>query len=310
MSARRFAGALSLDETRLQLSDRPLKATSAGKDWGGVAVDEYGATQLDECVLMPPRDHHVVTMSLGYSHSVYQARLGKQVYEQSRPGETITIPAGYENSWRGLLPAHVRVALLPDALREGADDLRRAGSLADADLANVFKARDPTLARLGELFSLELGRSAHPAQHTLVEALTIALKTHLLRSYTAGLQLLDREFTARPSAVQRAVDFIEQHPHRVITLSDLASVSGLSRFHLVRVFQKHVGVSPMRYLERSRIERAQRLICQAELSLAQIALEVGFSDQSHFTRRFKYHVGQTPASYARDYARGRSSRGS
>lgn len=305
MTASRLANALTIEQTRLELSDRPLKATSAGRDWGGVALDEYGAKQLDECVLMPPRDHHVVTVALGRSDYVFQRRLGKELHSPCRPGESITIPAGHENAWRGLLPAHVRIALSSEGLREGADELRRAGTTDSASLANVFNARDPTLAKLGELFALELGRPAHPAQQTFVEALTVALKTHVLRSYAPGLQLLEGELTARPAAVQRALDYMQQYADKVITLADLASVSGLSRFHLVRVFQKHVGATPMQYLERSRIERAQRLICQAELSLAHIALAVGYSDQSHFTRRFKYIVGQTPASYARDYARAR-----
>jgi AraC family transcriptional regulator len=305
MSARQLANALSVDETRLQLRDRPLRATSANQNWGGVAVDEYGAKLIEERVTMPPRDHHVVTVSQGYSGCVYQSRLGKEHYLPSQPGNSITIPAGYENSWCGMLPAHVRFALSFDCLREGAEELRRLGTPAGVDLANVFQVRDPTLAKFAELFSLELGRPAHPAQQTLVEALTVALKTHILRGYMPGLQLLEAEPAAKPAAVQRAIDYIQQSPHDVITLSRLASVSGLSRFHLVRVFQKHVGVSPMQYLERTRIERAQWLICQAELSLAQIALAVGYSDQSHFTRRFKSHVGQTPASYAREFARGR-----
>jgi AraC family transcriptional regulator len=305
MNPRALTNVLTLDQVRLQLRDRPLKATSAGRDWGGVAVDEYGAKLIEERLLMPARDHHVVTVSLGHSDSVYQCRAGREFLARSRPGNAITIPAGHENAWRGLLPAHIRFALSCDALQEGAEALRRIGSPTVADLTNVFQVRDPTLARLGELFSLELAHPAHPAQQTLVEALCVALKTHVLRSYMPGLQLLDREPTAKPVAVRRALEYIEEHPHDVITLARLASVSSLSRFHFLRVFQKHIGMSPMKYVERSRIQRAQWLIRQAELSLAQISLAVGFADQSHFTRRFKYHVGQTPASYARDSARAR-----
>jgi hypothetical protein len=60
--------------------------------------------------------------------------------------------------------------------------------------------------------------STHPAQRTLVESLAVALKTHVLRSYTPGVQLLEREPDAKPPAIQRAVDYIEQHLHEVATL--------------------------------------------------------------------------------------------
>jgi hypothetical protein len=56
---------LTLDATREQLRHRRLKASSAGRDWGGLAFDEFGAVQIDEHQWMPPRDHHVVTVALG-----------------------------------------------------------------------------------------------------------------------------------------------------------------------------------------------------------------------------------------------------
>src|SRR5579863_1139827 len=94
----------TLEETRKQLQDRSLRASSAGRDWGGVAYDEYGAVRVDQYQQMPARDHHVVTIALGHSPYVYQERLGKISETPSRRGEAIVIPSGYETAWRGLLP--------------------------------------------------------------------------------------------------------------------------------------------------------------------------------------------------------------
>jgi AraC family transcriptional regulator len=62
-------------------------------------------------------------------------------------------------------------------------------------------------------------------------------------------------------------------------------------------------MTPARYVEQCRIEQAKSLIEVAEISLADIADRLGFSDQSHLTRRFKAIVGKTPAAYARANAR-------
>ena len=62
-----------------------------------------------------------------------------------------------------------------------------------------------------------------------------------------------------------------------------------------------MGLPPTRYLERLRVERAKEMIHSSDLPLVQIALAVGFADQSHFTRRFRRWVGCTPARYAREY---------
>jgi AraC family transcriptional regulator len=65
------------------------------------------------------------------------------------------------------------------------------------------------------------------------------------------------------------------------------------------LFKLETGMAPGRYIENLRIERAKALIEAAELPLVEIAHQTGFSDQSHFTRRFRKAVGMTPGAYAR-----------
>jgi AraC family transcriptional regulator len=86
-----------------------------------------------------------------------------------------------------------------------------------------------------------------------------------------------------------------------IGLGELAAIAHVSRFHFTRLFKRSTGLTPMAYVERSRIRQAQDLLRMAELPLSEVALVVGFADQSHFTRRFHRHVGCTPAAFARAY---------
>ena len=97
--------------------------------------------------------------------------------------------------------------------------------------------------------------------------------------------------------VQQAREYLEDHYAENVSLEQLASFVNVSPFHLLRVFRDAVGLPPHNYLTQVRIGRARQLL-QASLRPAEVALAVGFSDQSHLTRHFKSLVGVTPARYA------------
>ncbi|MBB6098681.1 AraC-like DNA-binding protein [Deinobacterium chartae] len=99
-------------------------------------------------------------------------------------------------------------------------------------------------------------------------------------------------------AVRVARDYLEAHYARGVTLEELARAAGLSPFHLSRRFHLEVGLPPHAYQTLLRVRQASRLL-RAGLAPAQVALEVGFADQSHLTRVFRRHHGVTPALYAR-----------
>ncbi|HEV7280090.1 MAG TPA: AraC family transcriptional regulator [Pirellulaceae bacterium] len=97
----------------------------------------------------------------------------------------------------------------------------------------------------------------------------------------------------------RAVEeYIQAHLHQNIALADLAGVAHLSEFHFARLFKLTTGLPPHQFVIHQRVERAKRLIAAGRLTLAQVAVEVGFSDQSQFNRHFKRLVGVTPSRFA------------
>ena len=88
-------------------------------------------------------------------------------------------------------------------------------------------------------------------------------------------------------------------------LETLSEISAMSRYQLLRLFTREVGVSPYRYLQSIRIAKAKRLLEQGE-AIGKIALDCGFSDQSHFTNYFKSFIGITPKQYQRIFTQKRS----
>ena len=101
-----------------------------------------------------------------------------------------------------------------------------------------------------------------------------------------------------PRAVKRAIEFLQARASDHISLEDASHASGVGMFHLIRLFQKHLGLTPHAYLTQVRIARSRQLL-ELGQPVAQVALDVGFADQAHFTRRFKQLTGTTPALYAR-----------
>ena len=77
----------------------------------------------------------------------------------------------------------------------------------------------------------------------------------------------------------------------------MAAVAAMSPYHFSRQFRKSFGVPPMRFVAQMRVDRVKMLLCQTDLALSEIAIETGYSSQSHMTSAFKVATGETPKSY-------------
>jgi AraC-like DNA-binding protein len=119
------------------------------------------------------------------------------------------------------------------------------------------------------------------------------LLTDLLKLRATVLQN-DEIRENQSEAVDRAVNFITQNFKSGFSLDELAGQAFLSKFHLLRVFKAKTGLTPYTYQVQLRLNEARRLIFQ-DKSLTEIAYELGFADQSHFTNTFKkYANGASP----------------
>lgn len=101
-----------------------------------------------------------------------------------------------------------------------------------------------------------------------------------------------------PKRVATAIDYIEANLEQRLTLDQIARAADVSLFHFARLFHTATGEAPYRYVLKRRIERAQHLLVAGEKPLATLALDCGFSSQSHFTAAFKRVTGLSPARWA------------
>ena len=96
--------------------------------------------------------------------------------------------------------------------------------------------------------------------------------------------------------VQAVIDYMEAHLDENIALDDLATLTGISRFHLLRVFRDATGLPPHAYFNHMRLRRAKRMLFDGE-TIADVAAATVFSDQSHLNRHFKAMWGVSPGAF-------------
>jgi transcriptional regulator GlxA family with amidase domain len=98
--------------------------------------------------------------------------------------------------------------------------------------------------------------------------------------------------------VRRALGHLLRHYAAPVTVGDLAALSGRSCFQLIRAFRTELGITPHAMLIRIRVARATTML-EAGEPIAGVAVDVGFVDQTHFTRHFKRLHGDTPGRFLR-----------
>jgi AraC family transcriptional regulator len=101
--------------------------------------------------------------------------------------------------------------------------------------------------------------------------------------------------------LSRVLDYIEANLEGDLSLDCMASIACLSRFHFSRAFRRAVGHPPHRYVSGRRLERAKVLLMQDDRSLVDIALALGFSCQSNFTRAFTQTMGLAPGQFRQEF---------
>ena len=192
--------------------------------------------------------------------------------------------------------------------RVSAKRLARGSGQVDA-LSAVEKFEDPVIRRLSDaLAATEAADDSHSA--ICADALRLAILTRQFsrqansaRTDTAATEDLPGRNvrSLQKWRLKRVLQYVDDHLDAKITLQDLATVAGLSRMHFAAQFRTAVGMRPHEYLLKRRIERAEELLKQAEVSLVDVALTVGFQTQAHFTTVFKRFAGDTPHQWRSAY---------
>jgi len=177
----------------------------------------------------------------------------------------------------------------------------------ETDLGNQFELlpqwgiRDEQIENIAYAAECEI-RSDFSSGKLYMESLATALAARVLARYSSR-QIALREYRGGMSRYQlrRTQDFMKAKLGEDLSLADLAANVRMSPYYFCRLFRQSTGLSPHQFLLKERIERAQQLLKEHQLTLVEIADNLGFSDQSHFARVFHKLVGTSPKRYSRNH---------
>lgn len=216
------------------------------------------------------------------------------------PRRICVTPAGTTAQWQHsghpeILQVYLRDSVYADAVNEmyGCD-------ISKAQIVPRFAILDALLEQLAIGIVTAL-RDGSVQDGLYVDTLAQMMAVHLARHHSSRSSAVGAPLE-RPisnAKMRRVVDFIEENLDRDLSLEVMALEAEISPLYLPRAFKTAIGQSPHQYVLQRRIQKARNLLMSTDIPIADIALAVGFSSQSHLSNWFLRLVGVSPASYRR-----------
>ena len=189
------------------------------------------------------------------------------------------------------LSLHIAVEPFLSALES-----RYPGKTASVEVVDFF-GRDEILWPIC-LVCAELLAARVPGKSARVASLTQLMAAHIVEKYTtAGEEATAHRGGLPIRQLRKIEDYVSDHLAEDISVENLAELVELSPSHFAHVFKETTGMTPLQFVTRGRITRAQQLIRETSRSLIDVGLEVGYSSPSHFAQVFRRVVGVTPTEF-------------
>jgi len=143
-------------------------------------------------------------------------------------------------------------------------------------------------------------------EETTSAVLSVSLDVHRILQFMASASLheVHERRLFHQDLMEKAADHIREHYAQDLHIETLLSLTHLSRSYFMRLFRRHMGTTPYNFLLLTRITRAKELLETTDLSVSQIADEVGFQNDANFSYRFAAITGVTPGQFRRQALRG------
>ena len=229
---------------------------------------------------------------------------GRQRRHQAAPGSVYLTAAhqdAYELSWKSQTAEPIRTIhlYLDNALLAQTLAAEAGVDPGQFELREGSCIPDLLLQQLGFTLAQEL---EGPASQSKLYADSVArlLAVHLVRHHgTRHYRIPEYRGKLLPARLRLIQEYVQAHLDQPIRIEDLAAIACLSAYHFFRVFKHTTGLSPNQYVIKHRMDKAQQLLRHTQLSITQVAYEVGYQSLGHFTQLFQRFTGRSPVSFQR-----------
>lgn len=216
-----------------------------------------------------------------------------------RPRQFLLIPGLVATEWHrygcsDMLTLYIRQELLDAVASEAAGRTIR-NAVIDLDLG----ATDPLIEQIALALLAAIQRPEDGSSALYADSLAYSLAAHLTLGYTPrhGDQRLKEDRALRCRGLDKIPDLIEAHLGEDLSIEFLARETGVSPKAFARAFVRRFRTTPHRFVLDRRLERAKQLLVNTDASIVDIALQTGFSSQSHMATAFRRMTGMTPKAY-------------
>ena len=251
---------------------------------------------------VPELQSTLVSIHVGQASKVSCRRGGKSHSGSAVHGDIDIIPALTAARWEmhdqhdTALILSLPSSLLHTVAEEYGIDPRRV------EIRNSFQIRDAQLENICWALKTEM-ESNYPSGRLYVDSLAVSVASRLVSTYSSIAQRpAEQNGGLGGRRLKQALAYIEESLAEDVSLSHLASITGISASHFKTLFRESAGVPVHQYVIQRRLERAKALLMQGKLSIAEIALATGFSHQSHLARHLRRASGLSPRAMKRLFA--------
>lgn len=274
--------------------------SSVTQPWRGFQLEHHCSREPPEYVSYASWPAmQVALVTSGRIMTSYRTGL-REHHHLVRPGGIFIYPGGYEmtrvqpsGAFEAILaqldgPLINRLLPTRDTLDTHA--ISPQHNIVDEHLASLLRAMQDEV------------QAGCPTGGLYAESLSLALASYIASRFAVqASEAWHDNGQLSMHQIQRLIDFIEGRLESELSLTELASVIRLSPRHFARLFKKTFGLSPHQYVMRERVRQAKRLLTERKSPISEIALSLGFGNQSYFTYIFHRVTGITPKRYRREH---------
>jgi AraC family transcriptional regulator len=272
--------------------------SSSGRGWNGFGAALLGISAGTHRI--PAMPHHRVGVHVGPPVMARCLCEHRRYARVQAHGDADVIPAGLEGQWTDESDCTILSIWIGDTFTQKTLEQLELKSGATA-IRPQLQMRDARFQHLAWALKAEL-ESGDASNSLFAESLCTAMVIRLAGSGAdAAMATLEgRRRTLASRTAISVIDFIEGNLDQRLTLDELAALAQLSVPHFKVLFRETLGVPVHRYVVQRRVERAKALLMQGKLSTSQVALETGFSHQSHMAHWMNRLLGLTPREIVKD----------
>jgi AraC family transcriptional regulator len=242
-----------------------------------------------------PLDETMIVYHVGGARTV-SVRIGQRSSQRTHPGLITIIPPATRVCWGIGGEVHSHSLHLNSHFLGGAVGDTRSSS---AQLRFRCGVQDPLIAHIIDSLEREIYAPSEIGS-LFADSVADTLALHLLNKHAMDTPPISFRGGLSNKALRVSLDRLEAGIVEGVSLQELADAAQLSRTYFADAFRRAMGVAPHRYLTQRRLERARDLLRNSSLPICEIALQCGFSSQSHLSKTFLNTYGTSPRRYRVD----------